>query len=853
VYSKQKNHSLRFENAFLTQIILPNLTRQLKFHKFCSTQQQDFTYKYFFLSRNIFVLFYFIKSLKMKHTISLILLLLTTFSFSQNADNQQKIKTNLENYFHFERENIHVQFNKTIYISSENIAFKGYVFNKQSNLPNLNTTNVQLVIYDAQGQVIQKQLLYTSLGTFDGIVTLDEKIASGKYRFHFYTNWMNNFMEDESFVQNIEIINLNESYNVKTNQPDFNNVTLIFNPESGAFIKGINNTIGVQIKDCNDLGIQIMEGLVLDSKGKTITTFFTNKMGYGKFELTPDSNETYFVKITTDKLKTQKQLPKPINSGLIITYNNNLPNNVLEVSVKTNSDGVNLYQNKNYTLIIHQNGKHIQKEFNFNDKNPIQILTSDKNDLSNGVNSIRIIDENGDEIAERLVYLNKQPKGIPLLETQFGVNDSINLLGKLNSKVANLSISILPSNNVCYDQKNSILGTFYLNAYLEKPVLNTYSYFDRQNVTRAFNMELLMLNQEKSKYYWNKIMTNKPKESFKFTKGISINGTIVKPLNPKTKYKVALVSLKHKIFEEAIVDKNNKFSFDNFFARDSTSYQLELMDEKNLAIETKMITNILYNNEAFLKKQIFESVNCLPIKDLHTTFAFSNADLEKKRIALNEIVVQNKYKKPIYTHQTEMNNQAAKAYKIGETDFGSALDFIGKNGYVTGVDNENSVYIRSTRHEYSGNESAAIPSIIIDNFQIFDLNILYELDLANVDEIYIDKTGTSTTATGGYGSIKIYLKKGVNNSYLKKKHTTLIVKSGFAKIKKFKTTDIMFSKEFDVFGTLQWSPNVFLDSNQIFEVSYPNANQKEILVIIEGFTIDGQLISEIKKLNVITK
>jgi hypothetical protein len=790
----------------------------------------------------------------MKYPIYLIaFLLITTISFSQNAESSQKIKSNLEDYFHFERENIHVQFNKTIYISNENIAFKGYAFNKQSSLPNLNTTNVQLLIYDAQGQLIQRQLLHCSLGTFEGIVTLDEKTASGKYRFHFYTNWMNNFMEDESFAQNIEIINQNESYNPKTNQLDYKAVSILLNPESGAFIKGISNTMGIQIKDCNELGIQIMEGVVLDSKGNTLTTFFTNKMGYGKFELTPDSNKTYSVKIATDKLKMEKQLPKTTNSGLAITYNNNLPNNILEVTVKTNSDGVNLYQNKNYTLLIHQNGKHTQKEFNFNDKNPNQILTFDKNDLANGVNSIRIIDENWNEIAERLLYLNKQPKEIPVLETQYTANDSIYLIGKLNSKVANLSISILPAETACLDQKNTILGTFYLNAYLEKPVLNNYFYFDRQNVTRAFDMELLMLNQEKSKYLWNNVMSHKPLESFKFNKGITINGTIVKPLNHNKKHKVALISLKNKIFEEAIVDKNNKFSFDNFFARDSTAYQLELIDENNLAIETKMITNILYNKEPFLKKQAFDVANCLPIKDMNTTFAFTNADLEKKRIELNEIVIQNKYKKPIFIHQNDNNNLAAKAYKINDTDFGTALDFIGRNGYITGVTEDNLVYIRSLRHAFSSDVSDTTPSIFVDNFQIFDLNVLYELELINVDEIYIDKTGTSTLTTGGLGTIRIYLKKGVNNGYLKKKHTTLIVTSGFENPKTFKSTDFAFSKENSLFGTIQWSPNVFLDANQIFEIFFPKINQKEVLVVIEGFTVEGNLISEIKKLNFNTK
>jgi hypothetical protein len=790
----------------------------------------------------------------MKYPICLfVFLFTTTLGFSQNAENPQKIKTNLEDYFHFERENIHIQFNKTLYVSNENIAFKGYVFNKQSNLPNLNTTNVQLVIYDAQGQVVQKQLLHASLGTFEGIVTLDEKTASGKYRFHFYTNWMNNFMEDESFVQTIEIINQKETYNLKTNQPDFNNVFITFCPESGVFIKGIKNTVGIQIKDCNELGIQIMEGFVVDSKGTTITTFFTNKMGYGKFEITPDSNEIYTVKIATDKLNTQKQLPQTQNSSITITYNNNLPDNVLEVFVNTNSDGVNLYQNKNYTLLLHQNGKHIQKEFNFNDKNPTQILIFDKNDLSNGVNTIRILDENLNEIAERLLYLNKQTKEVPLLEVQSAVNDSINLLGKLNAKGANLSISVLPKDNTCNFYKNSILGTFYLNAYLEKPVINNYTYFDRQNYTRAYDMELLMLNQEKSKYLWNNIMTTKPKESYKFRKGITINGTVVKTLNPKTKYKVALISLKDNLYEEAIVDKNNTFNFENFFAKDSTSYQLELMNDSNMPVETKMVTNVLYNNEPFLKKVSFDGTTCQPIKDLKTTFAFTNPDLEKKTIELKEITLKNTYKKPIYLHQNEGSNLVAKAYKIGETDFGTALDFLGKNGYSTGVNEEYLVYIIDTRTLLSVNNSTVSPSVYIDDLQITDFNVLYGLDLKDVDEIYIDKTGVSNSSFGGLGTVKIYLKKGANRGFFTKKHTTLIVKSGFAKTKTYRTTTFPFSKEFEVFGTMQWSPNVFLDADQIFEVRLPKVNQNEIRVFIEGFTVDGQLISEAKNLSVIPK
>jgi hypothetical protein len=145
------------------------------------------------------------------------------------------------------------------------------------------------------------------------------------------------------------------------------------------------------------------------------------------------------------------------------------------------------------------------------------------------------------------------------------------------------------------------------------------------------------------------------------------------------------------------------------------------------------------------------------------------------------------------------------------------------------------------------------PAIFIDNVQIFDLNILFDLELSTVDEIYIDRFNSSVLANNGNGTVKIYLKKGANTKYMKSKHTSIVTKLGFAKTKTFQKTQFAFSKEFDVFGAMQWFPNVFLDAEQLFEVKFPNSNQKEIQVLIEGFTVDGQFISEQKKLSITTK
>ena len=445
----------------------------------------------------------------------LIICSLTVFvqSFSQKSENQQKIENSIQKYFLYDRENIHVQFNKKIYVNNEDIAFKGYVYSKNNSAPHLNTTNVQLIIYDQLHQIVQKQLLYTSLGTFEGGIHLNEKFTSGKYYFQFYTNWMNNFKEDDSFVETIEVIDKSETYNLESNEPDWKTAKATFFPESNTIINGIVNRVGLKITDCNHKGIAL-NGIIIDSKANEVTSFKTNAMGNGDFYFIPIAGETYSLKIHSDKVNISEQLPKTQETGIVISYNNNLPNNILAVAIKTNNSGVDLYQNKKFILLIHQDGNSIQKEFTFNNKDPEQILGFDKKYLSNGVNSIRLIDENLNEVTERLVYIHGTPKAITTLEAKTIANDSIVLTGKTEANQADISISVLPGNNACVGHKKSILGTFYLNAYLEKPESETFLYYDLENKTRKQDMELLMLNQNRSNCFWNDIIENPPKVLF---------------------------------------------------------------------------------------------------------------------------------------------------------------------------------------------------------------------------------------------------------------------------------------------------------------------------------------------------
>ena len=778
----------------------------------------------------------------------LIICSLTVFvqSFSQISENQQKIENNIQKYFYFDRENIHVQFNKKIYVNNEDLAFKGYVYSKEDSAPHLNTTNIQLIIYNQSRQIVQKQLLYTTLGTFEGGLHLNEKFTSGKYYFQFYTNWMNNFKEDDSFVETIEIIDKSETYNLDSNEPDWKTAKATFFPESNIIINGIVNRVGIKIIDCNHKGIAI-DGVIIDSKLNEVTSFKTNAMGNGDFYFIPIASETYSLKIHSGKVDISEQLPKIQETGIVLSYNNNLPNNILAVAVKTNDIGVDLYQNKKFILLIHQDGNSIQKEFTFNNRDPEQILGFDKKYLSNGVNSIRLIDENLNEVTERLLYIYGTPKATTTVEAKTIANDSIVLIGKTEASQANISISVLPGNNACVGHKKSILGTFYLNAYLEKPESETFFYYDLENKTRKQDMELLMLNQNRSKYFWNDIMANPPKITFPFAKGVTISGKVEKKITPNSKNKILLISSKNSVFEETTIDKDNDFKFENFFAQDSTIFLLQMMNEKNITIYTKMAPRVIQTETPFRFGLNIENNNCPSLKNNTDNFTFTNPNSAKNITNLKEVIIKGNYKKLL--HKEEGNNAMATAYKIDDNEFGTVLNFISQHGYRTGINEEDqTVYIKSSRSAFS-NEPP--PTVFIDNVVDSDLNLLFTLSLTEVDEIYIDKSGFSNAVGAGRGTIKIYLKKGVKNDFYRTKLTSLVVAKGFAKNIEYKNSQFDTQKEFYYFGTLNWIPKIIIKDSPNYEVTFTKGNQKEIQVLIEGFAADGQLISEIKKIPVL--
>jgi len=146
--------------------------------------------------------------MKKQHAILFALLTFLVHLTSAQVDKKNQLQNTYTSYFSLERENIHLHLNKNVFILEEPIWFEAYIYNKDTNKPAINSVNIFVALYNENGEEISKKLFFAQNGVVSGTIDLNSEVQAGQYYLRAYTNWMNNFPEDESFVSlPISVIN----------------------------------------------------------------------------------------------------------------------------------------------------------------------------------------------------------------------------------------------------------------------------------------------------------------------------------------------------------------------------------------------------------------------------------------------------------------------------------------------------------------------------------------------------------------------------------------------------------------------------------------------------------------------
>lgn len=769
----------------------------------------------------------------------------------------------LSEYHKLPRETIFVHLNKTTYVQGEEIWFAGYVYNRKEEKPFVESTNIQVGIYDENGKQLKKGRFLGNQGHFKGSFALDSTYTAGKYYVKAQTSWLRNFKEEEAFVQQIEV--LTSDTPEKLADSGIAKWDTQFLPEGGHIVADLSNTIGVKVLDDSGYGVPKVSGRILDSKGTLVTNFGTNEFGMGKFIFNALVGEQYKAIYTGPNGKEISQnLPAVEEKGFNITLRNNPTDSKVIFVFNSNESTLSQTDTSGFYFLVHKDGLSNKIPVKFDPTSYKASFVLDKGVLLPGVNTITLFNASNTPILERMFFVKTQgnPAKMEAWAGSYSNGDSlnINVSGQISDAI--LSVSVLPSDTKGYNPEENILSTVLLSPYLKGHVENPKYYFENETPKTAFDLDLLLLNQGWSRFDWTDVMTGVPTSEFPFEDGIAIMGTLNAP-KIKNEGQIFLKDTKyHGSQFIAVNPENPKFLLTSFFPE----------NEENLSF------SFVNKRGKFQKPSLAISMgNTLPTDRINTLWKdrrYTESEIEldpiirsqsalDKTIFLDEVVLTEE-KKASSTNPnvpTFLKDRVSEITSQTVFQAPTIIDLLRNNGYDVRTTLPNTSEEISAgnfdRVRIASRRDGRTPLVYLDGTPLPSLDILYNLPTGQLESFYIDKVGSREGVRGGLGEIiYLYTRRGKELGVYEgnaqfNQVFSYEVKNGFEKEKefylpKYKT---FFDQAFEDFGVVHWEPKLILDASGKGNFTILNTGKKEITLFIEGMSKEGKLISAVQRIN----
>jgi len=776
-----------------------------------------------------------------------------SFAFHLNAQispEKNFAEKKLINYFKSLRESVFLHLNKTVFVPGEEVWFKAYIYDRKNQIPFKQTTNLNISIYDSIGKHIGRQLIYVNNGYGSGSIKIDSSFYAGKYFLKASTNWMKNFKEDDSFIQEIHVLKNNVKLSPQIKSVEYD---VQFLPEGGNLILNAINTIGVKVINNNGRGADIKEGVVRDEKGKKVTEFFTTKYGLGKFLYKPRAGMNYYAEILFENdAKKKFKLPKPLSEGVTIAVEEKDEDEII-IFLSTNKNSLDKLQNKKFNLLIHRDGLLKKIEVNFNKVDTTYAFVIEKDFLLEGMNILTLIDYRDKPILERL-YFNYYKRSFPKLDIKFIEKDFDSLVFEVDIKAdhkdtKNLSFSVLPSATFAYRQNQSIHSTFNLKPYVKGNIENPAYYFVND---KEKELDLLLLTQGWSRYEWRDL--NSPSAGkFKFEQGIDLRGTINMELDSEDKIILFPTKSHASIMED--LDQNS-FKISDLFLMKGEILNFSLLKKNNKIVKPKLYIEIRDKYTKDLLEinnpSLVTSGNKINIE----SFSFEGF-INDGAIELDEVFLKGKKRKKaesnIYVN-SYLKNKVTEVTEDIAFNYQYITDIIKTRGYDVRVGLDESFDRVRIRVKYNqsllGRQelSSPEPIIYLNDQRLINFDVLYNALTSDFEGYYFQRSGASEGVRGGGGVIRLYSKRGSNrndNANRPDQSSEYVVKDGFEFFKKFYTPKYQSYEDpaFKRYGTIHWDPDLKIEQNKKVKFRIFNTGVKNLTFYYQGMGENGSLIS----------
>jgi len=333
----------------------------------------------------------------------------------------------------FAQEKVLLSTDRDIYIAGESIWLNVGAYQLDTNEPSKISKVIYVEIINKKNvPVLQVKYRVNELCPQTQFV-LPDTLSTGNYCLRAYTRWMRN--KDNSLYAHkiISIINPFVSNSLPKGDKHFSSDTIFTYPEGGLLFPEVENRVMIRTYNSSGKSIAI-EGKVVDSDNKTVTSFKTNDQGYGLFKFIPEKNGAYFycsdgIRANLPTMSNEKvylQLSKQNSEAYLFTMHGEFKNDISLDIVSV--DGV---FKRRYAVPSEGN-----------------VVVKDK-DLIGNVFFALLVDEKNNICAYRAFSKNKRKElsGLQLNtdKRSYRRREKVNLKVDRIEKLKNISISVVKS------------------------------------------------------------------------------------------------------------------------------------------------------------------------------------------------------------------------------------------------------------------------------------------------------------------------------------------------------------------------------------------------------------------------
>jgi hypothetical protein len=658
-----------------------------------------------------------------------------------------------------------------------------------------------------------------------------------------------------------------------------------FYPEGGNLLEGVPCLIAFKALKANGIAEKI-KGRLVDKEGTEYLQFSNIHEGMGGFTFEPKAGKTYFAECTNEEGLT-KRFPLPKAQTNAYSLSVETEGDTIFVSVLHSFLTENSYGEKPLYLLLHSRG--IIQYFVPWD-NTYSSLSFEKKAFPSGVLQALLLDEQMNPLSERLVFCTNDDQADVKFQAD---NDSYKVRFPVNAKIeitdidgypalGNFSVSVTDDSDVPVDSTETILTALLLSSELKGRIMNPGFYFQKKETLAAAALDLLMLTQGWRRYDMPQALQKKLETpAIPIEKSMAISGTTKSLIRnkPLAKSRIHIFADQTNYMDETQADDQGRFTFDGFDCPDSTLFVVQAMTEKGDDKVELVLDAVNYPQVPSIRN--FASLNKKPIpnKSNEETFRLNDYIAKADRKYTMENGMRLIYLDEVTIRGTQPRKEERRSYFVPTTlspakiisreqideiqpvmlsDLVSHLPFVYvaeataglKKAFITSV-------LTSNIRSFSENTNYAC--LVIDDMIIRDYDLDMVLDPNNIETIAVLTRKIETFllgADGVFGAIVITTKKGFVRKEFPVFNLKRITPLGIQKpiefySPKYETADQRNETPSDLRTTIYWNPNVKLSPEGEATLDFYTADAAtSYSVVIEGITLDGQIIRSVNKITV---